>query len=199
MTETKSKSLARRAPEARRARVIEAADQLFRDQGYEDTSIAQVAKRAGVAAGTVYLFFPDKPSLRIGVINARKAEIAGLLAHLVPRPDDDLRTALSRVITPVLEHMLRTGPVGGPIDRTRLEDMGPEAVAAYGAVDDAIRDLFAMLEADGRARPTDPKTMPILSAGLMTSAVEGCRAGICSPEDMTTWLVDAFERLLRPG
>lgn len=77
--------------------------------------------------------------------------------------------------------------------------MGSEAVEALGAVDLAIRENFATLAEDGRARPTNPDTMPIIVAGVMTSAVEACRGGVSTPEDMKVWLVDAFERLLDPG
>ena len=50
-------------PEGKRANIIASAEALFAANGYTGTSIADVAKEAGVAVGTVYRLFPDKPAL----------------------------------------------------------------------------------------------------------------------------------------
>lgn len=44
-------------------RIISAAENLFGKMGYYNTSISDVAKRAKVSAGTIYIYFPDKFSL----------------------------------------------------------------------------------------------------------------------------------------
>lgn len=44
-------------------RIVKAAYELFRDQGYAATTMAQVAERAGVAVQTVYFGFHTKPAL----------------------------------------------------------------------------------------------------------------------------------------
>jgi len=44
-------------------RIVKAAYELFRDQGYTATTMAQVAERAGVAVQTVYFGFHTKPAL----------------------------------------------------------------------------------------------------------------------------------------
>ena len=46
-----------------RARVLRCARESFEEVGYEATTIQRVARRAGVAAGTVLSHFPDKPAL----------------------------------------------------------------------------------------------------------------------------------------
>src|SRR5579863_5246167 len=47
----------------RRLAIIEAAFETFIDQGYAATRLDDVAKRAGVAKGTIYLHFKDKQAL----------------------------------------------------------------------------------------------------------------------------------------
>ena len=47
-------------------RITLAALELFREQGYDRTSIEQIANKADVARGTFYLYFPD----RIAVLDA---------------------------------------------------------------------------------------------------------------------------------
>lgn len=49
---------------SRRAeQVLDAADALFRDQGYEETKIEEIAEAASVASATVYNYFKTKPNL----------------------------------------------------------------------------------------------------------------------------------------
>jgi AcrR family transcriptional regulator len=54
-----------RAPTAdlTRQRLIRAALELFATRGYHDTTTAQIAKKAGVAEGTIYRHFPSKQQL----------------------------------------------------------------------------------------------------------------------------------------
>jgi AcrR family transcriptional regulator len=49
----------------KRTRILEAATELFLQHGYRKTSISEVAARAGVAKGTVYLYFKNKPELLV--------------------------------------------------------------------------------------------------------------------------------------
>jgi AcrR family transcriptional regulator len=53
----------RRDPEERRAEILAAAFALFSERGFAATRIEDVATRAGIAKGTVYLHFPDKEAL----------------------------------------------------------------------------------------------------------------------------------------
>ena len=60
----------------REAAILEAALDLFVERGFEATSVPEVAQRAGVAAGTIYLYFASKEAL----VNALLARIKGALA-----------------------------------------------------------------------------------------------------------------------
>lgn len=53
---------------ATRARLLEAAEDLFTRQGFDGASIGDVAERAGVGVGTVYHHFPDKRAILIQLI-----------------------------------------------------------------------------------------------------------------------------------
>ena len=50
-------------PDDRRREILEAAIKLFRDRGFESTTVQAVAAEAGVAAGTVYLYFSSKEAI----------------------------------------------------------------------------------------------------------------------------------------
>ena len=49
-------------------RILDAAYQLFLEQGYDEVSIQEIATRSGVAKGTFYLYFRDKDELKDRVI-----------------------------------------------------------------------------------------------------------------------------------
>ena len=49
-------------------RVLEAALEVFAEQGFSATSTGEIAKRAGVAAGTVFRFYRTKKDLLVGVV-----------------------------------------------------------------------------------------------------------------------------------
>lgn len=50
--------------EQRRDDLLNAADRLFRDQGFAATSVDQITVAAGVAKGTYYLYFTSKDDIR---------------------------------------------------------------------------------------------------------------------------------------
>jgi AcrR family transcriptional regulator len=52
---------------SKRQAIIEAARKIFAMKGYEDTTIAEIAEEAGVAVGTVYLYFDNKRDIYTSV------------------------------------------------------------------------------------------------------------------------------------
>jgi AcrR family transcriptional regulator len=67
----------------RRAAIVEAALEEFIARGFTATRLDDVAKRAGVAKGTIYLHFRDKESMFEELISTA---IVPLLGRLVPPP-----------------------------------------------------------------------------------------------------------------
>jgi AcrR family transcriptional regulator len=62
--------------EATRTAIVKAASDLFGRQGYEDTSVDEIAVAAGVAKGAVYHHFASKERLFETVLKAATAELA---------------------------------------------------------------------------------------------------------------------------
>jgi AcrR family transcriptional regulator len=54
---------------AKRQRILAAALKLFAQQAYQAVTMDRVAEAAGVAKGTLYLYFPSKDALYLGVLN----------------------------------------------------------------------------------------------------------------------------------
>src|SRR5215218_11182606 len=73
---------ARTAPEARRAAILEAALEEFTARGFEAARLDDVAKRAGVAKGTIYLYFADKETLFQELVRSMVHPVLGTLEKL---------------------------------------------------------------------------------------------------------------------
>ena len=52
---------------SKRQAIIESARKIFATKGYEDTTIAEIAEEAGIAVGTVYLYFGNKRDIYTSV------------------------------------------------------------------------------------------------------------------------------------
>lgn len=63
----------------RQQTILEAAVRAFSRQGYHDCTVAQVAREAGVADGTIYLYFQGKEDL---LLRAFRQVLEGLLERL---------------------------------------------------------------------------------------------------------------------
>jgi AcrR family transcriptional regulator len=81
----RSKSPSNRAERAaeRRAAIVEAAFEEFVARGFAATRLDDIAKRAGVAKGTIYLHFKDKESMFEELI---RTAIVPLIGRLSPPP-----------------------------------------------------------------------------------------------------------------
>jgi AcrR family transcriptional regulator len=55
-------------PEARRPAILEAARQVFARHGYAGTTVDHIAEEAGIAKGTVYLYFRSKEEIYLAAV-----------------------------------------------------------------------------------------------------------------------------------
>lgn len=89
-------SLRRTQKEATRNRVIDAARELFDTQGYEGTTIREIARHAGVSVGSVFTTFASKGEILSQVMQDRLdglyAELDRVMPHLRGDTIDRLRT-----------------------------------------------------------------------------------------------------------
>ena len=69
-------------PEARRAAILDAALEEFTARGYEGARLDDVAKRAGVAKGTIYLYFADKEALFQDLVRSMVHPVLGTLEQM---------------------------------------------------------------------------------------------------------------------
>jgi AcrR family transcriptional regulator len=70
------------SPEERRAAILAAALEEFTARGYEGARLDDVAKRAGVAKGTIYLHFADKEALFQDLVRSMVHPVLGILEKM---------------------------------------------------------------------------------------------------------------------
>src|SRR5438045_8534002 len=63
MSESTAEPRWRRLPEERPKQILDAALEVFAERGFAAARLEDIAKRAGLSKGTIYLYFPNKEEL----------------------------------------------------------------------------------------------------------------------------------------
>jgi TetR/AcrR family transcriptional regulator, fatty acid metabolism regulator protein len=82
---------------SKRERILRAAIDVFAEHGYFNAKVAQIAKAAGVADGTIYLYFDGKEDILITIFREHtRSYLLSLERSLanINRADERLRTAI---------------------------------------------------------------------------------------------------------
>jgi AcrR family transcriptional regulator len=112
-------AMARWEPGARERLVVAAVD-LFAEQGYDATTVAQIAERAGVTKSTLFRYFPDKREILV----AGQESLSRLLAEGIAEAP-----AGASPLEAVAAGLQRVSSAMGPMNR----DLGPRMKAAIAA------------------------------------------------------------------
>lgn len=111
--------MARWQPGARERLVLAAVD-LFTEQGYDATTVTQIADRAGVTKSTFFRHFPDKRELLV----AGQEALSRLLADGIAEAPAD-----ASPLEAVAAGLVRASSTMGPMNR----ELGPRLKAAVDA------------------------------------------------------------------
>lgn len=143
--------------------ILDAAEQLFADGGYDATSLQAIGERAGVSRGTPGYFFGSKEALYGAVLErifaAELAFVAGAAARALTdvAPDGGAEGALVAIVGSYLDFLASRPSFVRLLEREALT--GGAALRATAAHADAIREGLAITTAllgSGRNRSTDP-------------------------------------------
>ncbi len=80
----------------KRERILAAAERVFARHGFFAAKVSEIAKDAGVADGTIYLYFKNKDDLLISLFESRMRQVNATLAAAIDglRPLDQLRALI---------------------------------------------------------------------------------------------------------
>src|SRR5215475_8730231 len=173
MAYRRTENVARRLA-ARRAAILAAAADAAAEGGMAAVQIASVAERAGIAAGTVYRYFPSKAELVAALVAAITTFAARALAG--PRlafaliaepvePDLDLaRAAYRRALATQFERLVRNAIEGGHLPE---QDVALAAATLVGALGAGVVGALAP------AAPADPAATRARVQALALFALRG--------------------------
>lgn len=152
----------RRRAEKRPDEVLDAALALFVDKGYAHTSVAQIAKAAGISKGAVYLYFPSKQAILEGLVRRAVAPIAARAIAETNLTAADLRGTLRTLISLVSASLADPKVFAVPKIVIREAVVAPEIAAIYRrAVFDNLLPAATRLVrhgiASGQLRAVDPE------------------------------------------
>ncbi|MCB1607322.1 MAG: TetR/AcrR family transcriptional regulator [Xanthomonadales bacterium] len=111
---TKADGKGRRRKEARPAELVDAAFSLFLEKGFAATRIEDVAARAGVGKGTLYLYYQSKEQLLQAAVEQLLLPRFGDLQALIADPDLSAAEQLDRVLGLLWKHASASGLSGLP-------------------------------------------------------------------------------------
>jgi TetR/AcrR family transcriptional repressor of nem operon len=159
---------------ATRDQIIEAADRLFYQVGYDPTSFADISQAVGIARGNVTFHFPAKDDILNAVVNLRLERTRQMLERWEaesPSPADRIKCYLNILIANRTKIMLHGCPVGTLCtELAKLEhDAKSHASRVFGLFRDWLREQFRQL---GFKRDAEALALHVLawSQGVATLA-----------------------------
>ena len=144
-----------------RDRIVAAAIAVFEAQGYDETTTAAIARKAGIGVGTLYAYFADKRKLMLEILDGTARAMSDMVVEaLAPErwrsgePRDQVRATIeavmgSRLISPGIQRILWERHLKDPEFRDANMAIESRMLAA-------LEHLFATLRSDGILRDIDP-------------------------------------------
>lgn len=125
-------------PAAMRGRILDAAFDLFQEQGYNASSVHQIAAKAGVTGGAFHHHFPTKKALGLAVIAER---VAAAVEETWLEPIKSAATAADGILH-VLNGLARQLDAQGSVRGCPVNNLTLELAFADDAYRAALRQLF---------------------------------------------------------
>ena len=148
--------------ELTRTQILEAAQSLFQDLGYQGTSLADIAARVGIGRTTLYEYFSDKEDLVVSLV---ELELPKLLHRLVEAMD--LTAPYADQIAELAKGMVEfvgTDPTLGIILHRDIPKLSREAQVRVRDAHMEFTEAFARVYGEG-VKAGELRAIPIDLAG----------------------------------
>jgi AcrR family transcriptional regulator len=152
----------RRRAEARPEEVLDAALDLFIEKGFAATRVEDIAGRAGISKGAVYLYFPSKEAVLEGIVRRAILPIATSALAFIQNYAGDPRTPITLAMKTLAQRL--ADPKALAIPKLMMREMinFPDFAAMYRreVLDHVIPALTGLIRtgiAEGYLRAVDPE------------------------------------------
>ncbi|MGC4941496.1 TetR/AcrR family transcriptional regulator [Kribbella sp. DT2] len=175
----------------RRERILDAAEALVLDSGFDAMSVAGVAARAGIGKGAVYLEFDSKRAILDALLQRGTERLRARTAAELPRLSDAYRAAVQAL----LEDQLMTAAFLD--DRGTLgTHVGTVTDGRYHARHASVVEWLRALQAQGMlAADVDPEHLAIALSSATIGLLSAARLiGPFTPDQLAGGL-DALARM----
>lgn len=163
--------------------IVDAAIELFRDQGFEKTSMVEINVKAGCSKRTLYSYFSSKEELFIESISKlAESQMEDIFSSL-RKPRASIRTALLGYGVNMLQ--LNCSPETVAIHRlivaeAERSDIGKLLYEKISSSQEEITTFLAKAMDDGKLRHDDPVLATVQLRSLLQAEVFGpCMLGVC--------------------
>ena len=159
------------AKAARREEILAAARRVFATRGFRGTTIADIAEEAGIALGTIYLYYPSKEAV-FAALNQRLAELIAATVRAVA-PEASLEATVRRRV----HEIFATCSANRDLVRIAVINLDPDTELTRGmqaAAEVRNRPVASEIAAAverGQIRPCDPVVTTRLIEGIVSIAV----------------------------
>ena len=152
----------RRRAEARPDEVLDAALDLFIEKGFAATKVEEIAARAGLSKGAVYLYFPSKEAILEGLVKRAVVPIANNALAIAENYVGDPRTVITMAMKQLAGHLSQDRVIAIPKLMMREMINFPEFAAMYRreVLDRVLPTIAGLLKRgmqEGYLRPVDPE------------------------------------------
>jgi AcrR family transcriptional regulator len=152
----------------KRLAILQAAFAVVTERGYFETKVDEVARRAGVAKGTVYLYFKDKPAIYIGLVDWLLEQGLAITAEVMTRPvtprrklEELFSTWASGVMSnPGVMALLSMENVNQT--STVMKRFKKHVLPHIMEMQDAIAGIVKQGVEQGEFRPVDPRSAAVM-------------------------------------
>lgn len=155
----------------RRAAILAAAEQVIIARGFAEASIDGIAREAGLAAGTVYLYFPNKESLFQELLGSKVQRLNDAVAAETAKARP-LEKAVPAVVTAMFRHFEEHHAFFEIFVRERIEFSRGAANSnpVFGRIEEGTAHLAAWL-ADAQRRGEIGRAKPMSLAVALRGLV----------------------------
>lgn len=119
----------RLSAEQRRERILDGAMRVFAERGYQEASMGQIARAAGITPAVIYDHFPSKAALQIELLERQTAELIAFVASALEASPEEIGVRLRTGVDAFFRFVEEHGFAWRMLFRDPPSD--PEVAAAY--------------------------------------------------------------------